>query len=207
MTDRIRDRVGSAEPQLMVVWMLLLVAVGGALDLALDAPERWLSAHVLFDLALMMTSLGFAGFLWRQWWRTARALDSTRRSLAATALALEERRAERDAWRRSADRAIRGFGEAVDRQFDVWGLTPAEREVALMVLKGYGHKQIAACTGRSERTVRQHAVTVYQKSGLAGRAELAAFFLDDLIVPAGQRPADEGVPTRRDRVPADADLR
>jgi len=36
---------------------------------------------------------------------------------------------------------------------------------------------------RSERTVRQHAVAVYRKSGLAGRAELSAFFLEDLLLP------------------------
>ena len=56
-----------------------------------------------------------------------------------------------------------------------------------MLLKGLGHKQIAAATGRSERTVRQHAGVVYEKSGLGGRAELAAFFLQDLMLPEEQR--------------------
>jgi DNA-binding NarL/FixJ family response regulator len=80
----------------------------------------------------------------------------------------------------------------VDEQFRDWQLTPAERDVALMLLKGYGHKEVAALTGRSERTVRQHAVAVYQKSGLQGRAELAGFFLEDLVLPgvAGPRRAD-----------------
>jgi hypothetical protein len=32
--------------------------------------------------------------------------------------------------------------------------------------------------------VRQHAVAVYKKAGVQGRAELAAFFLEDLTVPA-----------------------
>ena len=49
--------------------------------------------------------------------------------------------------------------------------------------KGRSHKQIAYATGRSERTVRQHAVSVYHKSGLNGRAELAAFFLEDILLP------------------------
>jgi DNA-binding NarL/FixJ family response regulator len=65
----------------------------------------------------------------------------------------------------------------------IWRLTSSEREVAVLLLKGHGHKQIAAATSRSERTVRQHSVAVYQKSGLQGRAELAAFFLEDLVVP------------------------
>jgi DNA-binding NarL/FixJ family response regulator len=55
--------------------------------------------------------------------------------------------------------------------------------VALQLLKGFTHKEIAAATDRSERTVRQHAVAVYRKAGLSGRAALAAFFLGDLLLP------------------------
>jgi DNA-binding NarL/FixJ family response regulator len=54
---------------------------------------------------------------------------------------------------------------------------------ALQLLKGQSHKEIAAATGRSERTVRQHAVAAYHKAGVAGRAELAGFFLGDLSLP------------------------
>ncbi len=53
----------------------------------------------------------------------------------------------------------------------------------MLLLKGLGHKEVAALLERSERTVRQHAVSVYRKSGLAGRAELSAFFLEDLLLP------------------------
>jgi DNA-binding NarL/FixJ family response regulator len=83
---------------------------------------------------------------------------------------------------------LAGLGRAIDERFTAWGLTPAEREVAMALLKGQSHKQIAFTSGRSERTVRQHAVAVYQKSGLNGRAELAAFFLEDLMLPpSGER--------------------
>jgi DNA-binding NarL/FixJ family response regulator len=50
-------------------------------------------------------------------------------------------------------------------------------------LKGFSHKEIGNLTGRSERTVRQHSIAVYRKSGLSGRAELSAFFLEDLLLP------------------------
>jgi len=63
-------------------------------------------------------------------------------------------------------------------------------KVAFGLLKGHSHKQIANLTQRSERTVRQHAVAVYGKSGLTGRAELAAFFLEGLMLPANTRNAD-----------------
>jgi DNA-binding NarL/FixJ family response regulator len=75
----------------------------------------------------------------------------------------------------------------MDERFEAWGLTPAERDVALGLLKGKSHKVIAYETGRSERTVRQHAVAVYQKSGLGGRAELSAFFLEGVMLPAATR--------------------
>ncbi|MCL4866883.1 MAG: helix-turn-helix domain-containing protein, partial [Gemmatimonadales bacterium] len=64
------------------------------------------------------------------------------------------------------------------------------REVALMLLKGFSLAQIARLSDRSERTVRQHAIAVYRKSGLAGRAELAGFFLGDLLLPAPQARPD-----------------
>jgi hypothetical protein len=45
--------------------------------------------------------------------------------------------------------------------------------------------------------VRQHAVAVYRKSGLAGRAELAAFFLEDLLLPAAGAAEEKAGETRR----------
>ena len=166
--------------------LLAAIALGGAADLALDAPGNWVSFHVLYELALVVGALGLVAWLWRAWSRAETSAGALRRTIA-------EQAAERDAWRTRAERALQGLASAVDEQFGIWQLTPAEREVALLLLKGYGHKQIAAATGRSERTARQHAVAVYQKSGLQGRAELAAFFLDDLTVP-----------TRRPPVPAES---
>ena len=161
----------------LLTGVLLLIVVSGTIDLVLDAPDRWLSLHVLYEVALIAGALATTAVLWIRWVRAERSLSTTRR-------ALRERQAEADAWRASAERALLGLGAAIDDQLGRWGLTASEREVALMILKGKSHKAIAYETGRSERTVRQHAVTVYQKSGLAGRAELAAFFLEGLVLPS-----------------------
>lgn len=64
-----------------------------------------------------------------------------------------------------------------------WNLTPAERGVAQLQLKGLRHRDIAELRRTSERTVRQQALNVYRKSGLNGRSDLAAFFLEDLLLP------------------------
>ncbi|MBK6842778.1 MAG: helix-turn-helix transcriptional regulator [Gemmatimonadetes bacterium] len=119
-----------------------------------------------------------------QWRRTSTELQGARRPAGAQRGRGGGGGGERGGGGRSAEGGQ--LGVAIDRQFAAWGLTPTEGEVALLLLKGYGHKQIAGSTGRSERTVRQHAVAVYQKAGLAGRAELAAFFLHDLMLP-GER--------------------
>ncbi len=87
---------------------------------------------------------------------------------------------------------LEGLSEAMADQFSSWELTEAERATALMLLKGYSHKRIGKLTNRSERTVRQHAVAVYRKSGLAGRAGLSAFFLEDLLLPASDREVGDG---------------
>jgi DNA-binding CsgD family transcriptional regulator len=168
----------------LVPGILLLVAIGYAVDLALDRPTTWRSLHVLVEVTLMVVSLTFSVILWRKWGTTAAHLRRAERRLVASS-------ADRDAWKQSAQSALAGFSAAMDRQFDVWKLTPAEREVALLLLKGEGHKQVAARTGRSERTVRQHAVSIYEKSGLSGRAELAAFFLEGLMLqPPAPGPTD-----------------
>lgn len=171
------DEENGTRLRLLLAVVLVVIIVGGTIDLVLDAPTDWLSFHVLFELGMIVAALVSATALWLGWWRS-------RQAVVAMARSLEERRAERDAWRASAEKALDGLGRAIDRQFDAWGLTPAEREVALLILKGHGHKQIAGLTGRSERTVRQHAVTVYGKAGLGSRAELAAFFLQDLMLPS-----------------------
>jgi DNA-binding NarL/FixJ family response regulator len=86
-------------------------------------------------------------------------------------------------WRNSAESALAGFSEAIHRQFDAWHLTRAERDVALLILEGAGHKQAAARPDRSKRTVRRHAVEVYRKAALHCQAEPAAFCLQDIVLP------------------------
>lgn len=100
---------------------------------------------------------------------------------------LDVARSEGAAWRADMRELLKGLGDAIDAQFDRWGLTPAEREVALLMLKGLSHKEIASARDSSERTVRQQARAIYSKANLTGRAALSAFFLEDLLLPVEQR--------------------
>ena len=116
------------------------------------------------------------GWLWARYFRLLRRLSEVRRSL-------ESAHAEAAQWRERHGEILHGLSRAIEQQLDAWSLTPAEKEIAFLLLKGFSFKEIAPVRGASERTVRQQALAVYAKSGLAGRAELAAFFLEDLLVP------------------------
>jgi DNA-binding CsgD family transcriptional regulator len=166
---------GGLGRRLAVTALLLALGAGGVTDLLLD--DATSGFHVAFELALLAGALGGIAWLWIEWARARGALVASRADAARQA-------ADRDAWRARAEVLLRGLGAAIDAQLARWQLTNAERETALLLLKGYGHKEIAALLGKSERTVRQQSVAVYRKSGLAGRAELAAFFLEDLLLPS-----------------------
>ena len=68
-----------------------------------------------------------------------------------------------------------------------WKLTPAEAEVGVLLLKGLSHRDVAGVRSTSERTVREQARSLYRKASLAGRSELSAFFLEDLLLPMDRR--------------------
>jgi len=175
-----------ARPRAVVIALVLAIMLGSVVDLILDEPDTLLSSHVVFELGLIGLCLGTAIFLWRVGFQAERSLQRTREALARHETELVE-------WRARAQRLLEGLGAEIDRQMREWGLSPAEREVALLLLKGFSSKEIAIHLGKSERTVRQQCSDVYKRSGLGGRAELSAFFLEDLLLPAG----DESTPAIR----------
>lgn len=89
--------------------------------------------------------------------------------------------AEGEAWRDRAQRYVAGLSEEIGKQFEEWQLTPAEREVGLLMLKGFSHREIASLRGTTEATVRFQARAIYQKSGMPGRSAFSAYFLEDLL--------------------------
>jgi DNA-binding NarL/FixJ family response regulator len=99
---------------------------------------------------------------------------------------LEMARAEGEAWRGRAQGYVAGLGAEIEKQLEEWELTQAEREVGLLMLKGFAHSEIAKLRGTTEATVRHQARAVYQKSGMPGRSAFCAYFLEDLLPPKGQ---------------------
>jgi DNA-binding CsgD family transcriptional regulator len=162
-------------------WALAAVLLGCALLVAIewidepDASALDLFLELLKTVPIVVTSVG-VGLLFRV---TRRQHEEH----LAVLRDLEIARLQGQRWRNESRALLAGLGEAIDRQFVLWGLTEAEHEVALLLLKGLSTKEIAAVRGGSERTAREHAGAIYAKAGLTGRAALAAFFLEDLLAP------------------------
>ncbi len=155
--------------------LFLLGSAPFALDLTDDLARNAPAAHVARQASFLLPWLIVLAWI-------AAKLVASRRTSRRLSTELEAARSDLERARADASALARGVGEAITRQLDEWRLTPSEREVAHLLLKGLGHREIARLRQTSEKTVRQQAASLYQKAGLAGRAELSAFFLEDLLV-------------------------
>ncbi len=92
-------------------------------------------------------------------------------------------RKDLDDYRNETAHLVKGLSIKIDQQLEAWHMTHAEREVAFLVLKGFSNKEISEIRGTKEKTTIQQVSAIYEKSGLHNRAEFAAFFLEDLLLP------------------------
>ena len=177
----------------MTRWLLALfagIALLLTLDIADDLHDGAATAHVVVEAAVVALAAIGASLLLVELARLRRAaremgdaLTRSRDDAAATRAEADRLREDAARWRADAHSLLAGLGEAIERQLLAWDLTAAEREVALLLLKGLSHKEAADVRAVSERTLRQQALAIYRKAGVAGRAELSAFFLEDLLLP------------------------
>ncbi len=165
---------------------LTLVVIITAVDLFLDFATGVHLFHIVIESLVLALLAAISTAMWRKRGRRIDELDQEVRSLDTQVQKLD---AEVGRWRAENEELVRGLGVAIDAQFARWGLSGAEAEVALLLLKGLSLKEVAAVRSTSERTSRDQARAVYKKSDLAGRSELSAFFLEDLLLPASQQDA------------------
>ena len=77
--------------------------------------------------------------------------------------------------------AAGAFSQVLQDRFSEWGLTPAEKDVALFLIKGMSTAEIAQMRATSEGTVKAQTNAVYRKSGVNSRSQLLSLFIDDLM--------------------------
>lgn len=154
------------------------------LDIFFNIMEEVSWIHMWLDLAIPIVSATAVLFTWRFLMEMLQEKQSGLYEELMTA------RDDAKHWREETAALAEGLGKEITGQFNRWTLTDAEKDVAFLLLKGRSHKEIADIRKTGERTVRQQAASIYQKANLDGRAQLAAFFLENLLSNL-PRPADE----------------
>jgi DNA-binding CsgD family transcriptional regulator len=129
-------------------------------DVIGDLREDPASVHFIFEAAV--TAILVLGILFGVW-----ALRRTIELLRAQDAALDVARG--------------ALSQVIETQFQNWALTPAERDVAFLALKGLDVAEIAELRGAAQGTVRAQLTRIYAKAGVSGRAQFAAFFVEDLL--------------------------
>ena len=160
----------------LIAGVLALIGLLAGTDLLLDLRVGASWWHAAAEATVAVAGCFGAFHLLRGAWRLRRRLDAQGRDFSAF-------REQTEAWRTGSKKYLEGLSQSIALQLDQWQLSAAEKEVAFLLLKGLSLKEIAVARGTSEKTARVQSSAVYAKSGLAGRSELSAFFLEDLLPP------------------------
>jgi DNA-binding CsgD family transcriptional regulator len=164
--------------ELPIFGLLFLMLAGFvSADLAADAMAGIGPLHMGIELVALAVALTGVGIAARKSYAAVRHAKELHGDL-------QRSRADVERWRGEAEGLLRRMGTALDEHFARWALTEAEREIAVEILKGRSYKEIASERGTTERTVRHQALAIFRKAGVSGRAEMAAFFLEIMLLPA-----------------------
>lgn len=159
------QRIGRKRTWLMLalglqVVGLLFLGTEASLDLFGIELEEVLGTRNLLEI-FVVAALAFGAFI----------LVGEIRGLRARQRALEDQ-----------VRAASGaFHEVLEQAFADWQLTPAERDVAHMTVKGLSIAEIAAIRESREGTVKAQSASIYRKAGVSGRPQLLSLFIDELM--------------------------
>lgn len=166
----------SKNERLSLALILSLIIIFVSSDLFIDSQKGVGLRHLWVEMNIALVSAFGVFILLRDSFRVKRELKT---SLKLNTLI----QAEVLRWKQESEKHVQGLSSAIDAQLERWALSPSEKEVALLLLKGLSLKEIAEIRNTAEKTARAQSTTIYQKSGLTGRSELAAYFLEDLLLP------------------------
>lgn len=176
------DGSPKAYPAVVLVILATIFTLIG-IDVIADARAGGSPLHIAMEAGIMVLCLVGGIALWRELRGAQASVHRLEREVASAG-------AEAERWRVETRELLDGLALAIDRQFAHWNLTPAEREIGFLLLRGLSHKEVARMRATSERTVREQAGALYQKAGVGGKAGLAAFFLEGLLPPGGRHGGD-----------------
>jgi DNA-binding CsgD family transcriptional regulator len=161
---------------LLTLYFLLVLWFAGdeAYEELAEMGSSGVRMESLGEFLVLMVTLGGLFYLFYLYFRQ-------KREKAELALQLGKVREQLETSNARFREGKKAFSKLIQWQFDEWGLTPSEQQVAHLLLKGLAFREIAELRNTKDKTVRQQATAIYTKAGLNGRNELAAWFFEDLL--------------------------
>ena len=162
----------------LLLALLVVIILASGHDIVLDMREGVGTYHIVQEI--IITLLAISGVVWvsRSLYEKMNEIVQLRTSLAAQS---DDSAALNAKSNRQLAAARRQLAREIEHQFEQWGLTSSEREIGMLLIKGLSLKEIALLRETGEKTVRQQASSIYQKSGLDGRHSFSAWFIEDLL--------------------------
>lgn len=154
--------------------VLVVFAASFVIDITLDLKEGIPLTHIWHEAALFTLALGATI------WQLSVIVQKNKHISSLNLELLETKKSYQD-WKAKTHASSLQLGQMIENEFGLWHLSQSEKDVALLLIKGFSMKEIADLRATHEKTVRQQATSIYKKSGLSGRQELAAFFLEDML--------------------------
>lgn len=160
--------------EVFFVALLVFITILTTSDLISDYLEGTEIWHLVIEALVVLMSVGGIAYLLNAFIKRQHELDLLKAQLVETNDHLSEAR-------KQISTAGQEYTQVIQKQFDTWQLTPSEKEVASLLLKGLSFDEIANVRNTKEKTVRQQATAIYRKSGLGSRHEFAAWFFEDFL--------------------------
>ncbi len=90
-------------------------------------------------------------------------------------------RSENRKYRSTIKIASGGFLAEISKKFQKWNFSESEQEVALLLIKGLTIQEISTVRMTRPGTIKSQSHAIYNKANVAGRNELSAYIIDDLL--------------------------
>lgn len=155
---------------------LVLVGILSIIDVFMDKSDQLSTAHIIGEFFLIFLSFSGSFYFISQ----ASFYRESTVKLKTQVHTLEKKNSH---YLEQVQLFKTGLSEAIDEEFNLWKLTPSEKEVGIMLIKGMSYREISEARNISERTARNQGSSLLSKAGLKNKSELIAYFLEDLLYP------------------------
>ncbi len=160
--------------RILYISFMIGITIFGISDIIMNYYHIKTILHKIAEVGFVIIAVASGTYMWY-------SNRLSEKNLIEANSIIGEQKEELIEWKRKHGATLLEMREIIIERFKKWGLTPSEVELAIYLIRGFSHKQISGLLEKSERTVRNQSISIYKKTGMTGRSELAAYFLEDIF--------------------------